>query len=164
MSSFICGAKHFNSIEKALHRVAVNNEIYLSSDMKEICPAWYTGDSKAEIEKEISQLVDTLRNINVLCVSLQYKHHYEGKLDQEITDQLNLVKEKTKVKELSLHGLYNALRCLNYQIEIEHLMGLRELTPEEKNALLFLDTIMNLIAHKLVSDLPEDKTNRWEVN
>lgn len=163
MSSFICDSKHFNSIEAAMHKIASENDFYPSRELGSICPAWYQSKPKEEVEKEITAIIDTLRSLNVLCVSLQYKHHYEGKLDEEIKKQMMLVKTKTRIKELTHHGLYNALGCLNYQIELQHLEGLRELTPEEKTAMKFMNLIRAEIAMHIVDKLPDDQSNRWSI-
>ncbi|GAC1661487.1 MAG: hypothetical protein NVS9B7_29480 [Flavisolibacter sp.] len=117
-----------------------------------------------EKETELTNVIETLRELNVLCVTLQYKNHYIGTLDNEMEEQLTIVKDRTEKKTLSLHGLYNALKCVNYQIEIEHLKEIRELSTREENAILFLDIMMRAISEQIVENLPEDKTHVWEVN
>lgn len=166
MSSFICSAKHFNSIEKKLHELIYDNNFYVPYSLKNIVPKFYDRrqSSVKNVEKELTGIVDTLRELNVLCVSLQYKHHYEGTLDTQIQTELSKVKSKTETKYLTTHGLYNALSCLNYQIEIEHLKKLRELTNGEKNALTFLRELKIALASDIVSKLPDDKSNTWEVS
>lgn len=166
MSSFICSAKHFNSIEKKLHELIYDNRFYVPYSLREITPQFYDRrkTSVKSAEKELSAIVDTLRELNVLCVSLQYKHHYEGTLDAQIQTELSEVKSKTETKYLTIHGLYNALSCLNYQIEIGHLKELRELTNGEENALTFLRELKIALASDIVSKLPDDKSNTWEVS
>ena len=96
-------------------------------------------------------------------MTLQYKSHYEGELDAQIQSEMYRVKEKTDVANLTLHGLYNALNCIGYQIETEHLEELRSLTTSEKNALTFLQEIKVAIGEQIIRELPEDHTNKWEV-
>jgi len=165
MSSFICSAKHFNSIEKKLHDLIYDNNFYVPYSLKNIVPKFYDRrqSSVKNVEKELTGIVNTLRELNVLCVSLQYKHHYEGVLDTQIQSELNEVKTKTETRHLTNHGLYNAFSCLNYQIEIGHLKELRELTTDEENALTFLREMKIALASDIVSKLPEDKSNTWEV-
>lgn len=166
MSSFICSSEHFNSVEAKLHLLAAGRGFYLPYSLRDICPKWYNKQDHLiePIEQEISYLIDVLRLLNVVCVSLQYKSHYEGILDQEIQEQITLVKTKTETKEITLHGLYNALRCINYQIEIDHLQELRELTPEEGKALEFLKLITISIGQQIISNLPDDRSNIWEID
>ena len=166
MSSFICSAKHFNSIENKLHLLAASSSFYVPYSLKEITPKFY--DRKKylieDIETEISEIIDTLRELNVLCVSLQYKHNFEGTLDNEIKEELTLVKTKTDIKGLTRHGLFNALRCVDYQIESEHLNDLRSLTQNEENALAFVKGLYISIALDLVRELPDDKSNKWSID
>ena len=163
MSSYICSAKHFNSIEKKIKDLVQDNDFYLPYSLKSIVPKFYNKQKNSldDIFKEIENIINTLREINVLCVSLQYKHHYIGTLDKEIERELIDVKQKTEIKELSIHGLYNALSCLSYQIELEHLKDIRELSSEEKKAIIFLKEFKISICEHIVANLSKDKTNTW---
>lgn len=167
MSSYVNSAEHFNSIETKLHKLLHDNNFRGWYTLKDIAPNIYrhwTNNCLGENDKpEITAIIDTLRELQVLCVSLQYKHHYEGMLDAEIETERQVVKIKTAVTNLSLHGLYNALECVGYQIEIDHLKELRELTCEEKNALKFIDKITEAIVRQIVAELPDDKTCRWSL-
>lgn len=166
MSSYINSAKHFNSIEQKLHGL-LNRDFRGWHTLKDIAPNIYkhwTNNCLGESdEKEITAIIDTLREIQVLCVTLQYKHHYEGKVDAQMEAERVSVKTKTETVNLSLHGLYNALECVSYQIEIQHLKELRELTIEEENALKFVELITGAIAIQLVYELPDDKTCTWSL-
>lgn len=166
MSSFTCSAKHYNSIESALHQLISKDMFCPAYELKEICPNWYErhhANHKA-IKQEFSEHIDTIRELNALCVSLQYKDHYEGVLDKEIKEQIEYVKEKTEIKYLTPHGLYNALRCANYQIEIEHLQELRKLTESEQNAMKFLEVMINHVGAYIISQLPDDKSNTHSID
>jgi hypothetical protein len=116
------------------------------------------------VYKEVTALCDELRRLNVLCVSLQYKHHHEGTLDAEIkTETDDLLTNKAEKKDLTILGLYNALRCIRYQIETEHLKDLRGLTPEENKAVTFANFCIDELAHLMVSNLPEDTSCHWSL-
>jgi hypothetical protein len=167
MSSFICGAKHFNSIEKGLSElINLDGSFYIPYELKKDFPVLYhnTLNSKETVNKEIKRVVDELRTLNVLCVCLQYKSHYEGVLDDEIKTQTEIVFSDKTSKYLTPHGLYNALCCVNYQIEIEHLKEISGLTPSMEKSMFFLKTMINALAHYLVSKMPESKSNNWEVD
>lgn len=165
MSSYINSAKHFNSIENKLQCILIwsNDNYYMPYDIKNLYPELYSKQSTAEKKENIIRgIVDTLRHLQVLCVSLQYKHHYDGVLDQEIANQTEVVMDRKESVHLSLHGLYNAMRCISYQIEREHLKELRELLPVEESALKFMEIIINSLAHHLVSAMPEDEC-KWSI-
>jgi len=168
MSSYICTPKHFNSIEqKIADLINYNSDFYFPYKLRREYPVLYSRTSLPSAkEEEISKIIDCLRELNAVCVTLQYKDHYKGKLDKEISDQKQILFEGKKegYKNLTLTGLYNALRCLNYQIESEHLKDLFGLNTEQENALLFIETMTNELAHMIIRELPEDKSNRWSID
>ena len=166
MSSFICSAEHFNAIDHNLQRLINNDDFFISYSLKNVLPYWY--DKRLytfnAIEKEITDILNTIKDLQVLCVTLQYKDHYKGNLDVEIQECKTFVRTKTEVKNLTVLGLYNALRCVDYQIEIDHLKDIRPLTEEEQNALFFLKEIIKDLAVYIIMKLPDDLTNTWEVH
>ena len=95
MSSFICSPKHFNSIEWNLRELFNFKDFNLPYDVQDDYNGIYSGKwqkkEPAHINKAIREIVDELRRINVLAVSLQYKHHYAGTLDKEIEEQTTLL-------------------------------------------------------------------------
>ena len=112
--------------------------------------------------EEITAFVDTLRELNVLCVSLQYKHHYEGVLDKEIQEQkAELMENKKDATHLNDVDAFKSLQCLSYQIEIRHLKDLRELTVMEELAMALLEEMTNEIATHIVRKLPAYEKARW---
>lgn len=164
MSSFICSAKHFNSIEKNLIDLLKKNDFSIPYNLRDLLPTQYYnpyGLSEEARKRELRPFIDELRQLNVLAVTLQYKDHYQGTLDKEIEDQNTIICDRSKAKELTPLGLYNALRSLNYQIEVEHIQELRPLTMEEETSMRFLDEFTQAIARYIISNLPEDKTNVW---
>ena len=166
MSSFICSAKHFNSIEESLKKY-VNSRDFYAYKLKNLYPVLFRPKEQLyeTVEKQITDIVNELRKLNVICVSLQYKHHYDGRLNEEIKEQEEIAFDRSEgYKELSLHGLYNALNCLNYQIELEHLEELTGNKEAENKAYQFLQIMTENLAHYLVRKLPEDNTNRWSID
>jgi hypothetical protein len=161
MSSHICSSRHFNSIEAAALRV-IREERYNTYDLKAVGLYKYDLTPKDTINV-LTGLISSLRDINVLCVSLQHKKHFEGKLDFVIEAGLVDVRHDKKMVTLSDLGLLNALKCLDYQIELEHLTELRPLNQEETKALEFLSLFTNSLAVYICSKLPEDKTNKWSI-
>lgn len=146
MSSFINSPEHFNAVEYTLiNLLAYNRDYYAAYSLRQKYPfLQFNIKNVAEIEKLCHQLINNLANLNILCVSLQYKDHYEGKLDEEIKAQTEYMK-------------------LNRTRNGKHLKDLRELNEDEESAMEFLDLMIDSLAHHLVSQLPEDKTCTWSL-
>jgi|TARA_R110000868_G_scaffold74337_8_gene214965 hypothetical protein len=161
MSSFICSSRHFNSIEAAALRV-LRESRYNTFDLKAVGLYKYDVTPKDTINV-LTGLISSLRDINVLCASLQSRKHFEGKLDFIIEAGLIEVRHGKQMVNLSDLGLLNALNCLDYQIELEHLTEIRTLTVEELRAIEFLKLFRNSLALFICGNLPEDKTNKWSI-
>lgn len=151
MSSFICSSKHFCSIENALNEILSGSEGY-----------YLERNTGLKSKQDISKFVENLRWLNVVCVTFQYRSHYEGKMDAQISAELANVATKCKPKYLSLHGLYNALTCVDYQIETEHVKGLFDTQVSETMPLL--KNLIDYLARQIVSKLPDDNTNNWSID
>ena len=163
MSSFICSAKHFNSIESGILKL-LNDNTFHSYALKEFNLYSYDAIPKT-LEVTLKGFMGTLKKLNVLCVSLQYrKDEVEGTLDTLIEDRKKEVNQKTNIVDLSKLGLYNALKCLVYQVEIEQLEDIRDLERGETKAMLFLETFINCLANHICGKLPEDETNKWSID
>lgn len=165
MSSIICTPKHFYSIERALQEMILSKGLNIPYSLREICPKSYQLNPKdiKAITSEISTLIDTLSELNVICVNLQYRHKFKGKLNSQIQAEILHVKQRNCFKHLSKLGLYNALGCLSYQIEIEHLLELRPLEEREVKAMEFLKEITIALGQRIITELPEDTTNKWDI-
>ena len=168
MSSFICSAKHFNSVEDKLRNlIRFDNDFYFPYSLRGEYPKLYSQRDYLEedVYQEITEVMDQLRELNAVCVTLQYKHHYEGKVDQEIQEQKShLLDNKEGHKSLSLMGLYNALRCTSYQIEPEHLEELGGMEDNKRKALLFLETMIDSVAHHIIAKMPKDEADQsWDI-
>lgn len=157
MSSFICSAKMFNCVAITLQDLTSSQYFYFPYSLKDAYPALISKghNSSKHINKVVNDLVDTLRTINVLCVSMQYAHHYPGTLDAEIKAELEAVFNRSEGKQLSKVALLSQLNCLDYQIEINHLTELRELNIAESNAMLFLKEFTNALAMHIVTNTAE---------
>lgn len=150
MSSFICSAKHFNSIEKAITEYNNLENGY----------AFHFNGDYATTESLITML-NNLRFLNVVCVTFQYRH-IEPIVDAEIQSELKEIGKPTQIKPLTLLGLFNALSCVDYQIETEHVSGLYD---EIVNATMpTLKAFISCLAEKIVRNLPEDKTCTWSID
>ena len=158
MSSFICSAEHFNSVEYYLTQKELGNDpIYCLRKLAKTA-------NKSATSKEITGLVDTLRTLSVLCVSLQYRHHHKNGLDNEIAEQRKTLFNNKKPRIfLSDVSAYKAFQCISYQLEISHLTYIRPLTPEEELAMEFLHEITCEIAMKIVRRLPEYEKAAWSL-
>ena len=163
MSSYICSAKHFNSIQRKLSdSFQFDNNFNYMYDLKDNFPELYEVSSltEREIRDHVKSIVDDLRTLNVLTVTHQYKHLLKQSVRKEIKEQTDIVfNESDDSKNLSVHGLYNALRCLYYQLEVKHVT----MTPRQVKAYNFLQVLIDFLAHYIVRTLPDDKTNTWEV-
>ena len=158
MSSFICSPVQFNSIEYYLSQKQLGNDpIYCLQKLAKTANRWATGE-------EIGGLMDTLRDLSVLCISLQYRHHYKNGLDKEIAEQrktlFNNKKPRVILNDISA---YKSLQCVSYQIEIFHLKELRNLTAPEELVMELLHEITCEIAMKIVRRLPEYEKASWSL-
>ncbi|WP_455635181.1 hypothetical protein [Parabacteroides sp.] len=167
MSSFICSNKHFASIAKGIVCIIKTNSFHVSFSLKQIAPQIYsykrTLNEQSAI-KEVNSFIDTLMELQVLCVSLQYRHHYEGHLDQEISEQREILHIPCENPvSLSPVALYKSIHCALYQIETEHLEELRPLTSREKDCLTFFRLFANNIADYIIKHLPEYDKVPWTI-
>lgn len=150
MSSFIPSTEHFNSCEIASRELLNDSDFYFSREIKNAFPA--LGEKKyVPAQAELKQIFATLKRLTVLCVSLQYKHHYTGRLDQEIKEQTEILFSSSRYKDLNKYGLLKAIGCIHYQIETRHLVDIRPLTDDEENALMFIRVLKADLAYHLVT-------------
>lgn len=160
MSSYIVSAKHFASL-KHYTPIMLKHTHFNSYNLKRF---GYDDDNLTELElKEVlTDLFSKLEEANVLCNAYQYQESL-GIMDTLIQAELkHLRKLNLPIKNLSALGYYNALKCLHYQIEIEHIEGIRD------DLIFFyyefLETLINCTAQFVCSLLPDDSTNKWEIN
>ena len=84
-------------------------------------------------------------------------------MNKEIQVQREIVHKRKGFKELDIYGLYKALNCVQYQIEIEHLEELGGVTEEHKKALKFLEILQNWLAHHIAHKSERYDQNEWEI-
>ena len=165
MSSYIPSNIHFNSAERAVKALITTKDFYTTKAIREAFPVLADYHSLPKQKEEaVSVIFFTLRRLTVLCVSLQYRHHYVGTLDKEICQQMGeLVSDRKSHKILNTYGLLSGLKCINYQIESRHLSDIRDLTEEENNALLFLNEMISAVALYIVEHSEEYKKQKWGI-
>ncbi len=170
MSSYVCEPKHFNSIQGGIYTLLNYtgvHRLHFPYELRKIFPHQYSNDNKyIERRQEIKNVVDTLAKINVLTVCLQYKDKYiEGTLDAAIKEDTEQVLNRDGAyKSLTPAGLFKAIQCLDYQIEIEHLTNIRELTETEINALAWLKAMRNKVAEYIVINTPDYEKADWGID
>lgn len=158
MSSFICNPEHFNSIERALKSLGNDTSFYLTPKFSKLLKSFHPQDDY----EAITIFMDTLRELSVLCVSLQYKHHYVGFLDKEIEDQKAILfSDKHSSITLDHVGLLKAIQCVGYQIELEHLQELREITEAEQNAIGLIEGYEQTLSMYIINKLPSYEASAW---
>jgi hypothetical protein len=162
MSSFLHSANHFNSVEQGIiNLIQRNANYYLPYSFKKLLPEAYQKSHNQKTHKmgiEIKDFMNCIRSISVLCVNLQYKHHSTN-VDEDIQNELfELMTNKKESTVLKPIDLLKALQSINYQIEIEHLKELRELTPKETASIFILNELINSIAMYIVTNT-EDYNN-----
>src|SRR5688572_23892936 len=112
MSSFIPSSEHFNSLEAGIIRMLNNKDFSFPYALKDTFPGMY--NRHVQGVTEVKQVFDTLRELTALCVTIQYKNHYQGTLDQEIQEQTAILKQdKRSMVVLTIHGVLKGLQCLN---------------------------------------------------
>ena len=161
MSSIALPSLHFNSVEIGIYKAFfVDSKIGFD-------PYRYTELNRLRLkdpQEVIGALMDEVRNLSALCISLQYKHHYQGRLDKEIEhSQRELLNNKAAIRSISLIGLYKALQSIDYQIELEHLTGLRGLTDMEEVALSWIKKVSEDISERIIKELPEYESSEWVI-
>lgn len=157
MSSFINSPGHFNSVERFLinANLSSNDKIYA---LRLLCK-----DKGFPDDQQIMEFMTTLRELQALCVCLQYKHHSEGKLDKEIQEQTAITKLKTSITKLNTISGFKALLCIRYQIETCHLKELRALTDGEALAMDILTKVIAELADTIARSLPAYDKAPWSI-
>jgi hypothetical protein len=161
MSSNLLPPIHFNSVELGIYRA------FFIDTPTGFNPYRYKELSIFKIkdpQELIGALMDEIRSLSALCISLQYKHHYQGKLDEEIErSQEELMSNKTAWEGLPIMGLYKAIQSIEYQIETKHLIELRGLTEPEEVALSWIKKVEGEIAERIINQLPEYRGSKWVI-
>lgn len=136
MSSFINTKNHFGSIYKSLlkmYNAPDRQKIITSRLEKSLSPF---GNDYYE---RVLNITKTIIELQVTCVTLQYKHQFPGEEDRRIECCIKYMtlSIEEKGKSLEYPALIKAIQCMMYQIETEHLKAVRKMTKEEALALKF---------------------------
>jgi hypothetical protein len=146
MSSFLHSAKHFNSIENSLIELKKNNS--------------RTSFCYNVSVIEIQQVMQCYRNFSCVCVTNQYKHHFENVFQELLNAKKILENERFVI--LKPIDLYKAIQSMEYQIEFPHLG--REFTDTENIAILKFKQIKFELANLIIQDLQEYEDSRcWSI-
>lgn len=165
MSSFICDPKHFNSVEQSLNKLfCYNDRFKYVYELKKDFPVLYQNPKQLieTIEGQIKAIIDELRYLNIVCVTLQYRSHFDN-LDTEIARQKEIMSSSNDYQELDIMGIYKALNCISYQIETEHLNELGGLNDKQLKAYKFLLTMEDVLAHHLIRSSKTYDSYKWEI-
>lgn len=171
MSSFLHSPTQFNSVQNALNNLLLdknNGSYHLPYKLKKYFPECYDKSNVTKGLSEINDFMNTIRNLSVLCVNLQYKEKDNCNminLDADIeTEYKYLITNSKSIIKLNNIDLLKALQSINYQIETEHLEQLRALTPIEKASMYILTELTNSIALHIVSNTDEyNKSKGWSL-
>jgi hypothetical protein len=147
--TFIPTPLHFNCVERAL-----KESIHLAKKIdKDINTLW------------VARVMDEMRRLNVLSVSLQHMDLYEdGTLDDRIKSETHyLLTNKLSNQELSAVGLYKALDCILMQIELDPIESIRPISIEEREALTFLIKFKKELTVLIIETIPGFDDLPWEI-
>jgi hypothetical protein len=146
--TFIPTPIHFNSVERAL-----KESLHIA---KKVSPEANT--------LWIGRIMDEMRKLNVLSVSLQHIEHLEGILDDRITSETHyLMTNKLSDRELSAVGLYKAIDCILMQIELDPIESIRPVSLEEREALTFLIKFKRELTVLIIETIPGFDDLPWEI-
>lgn len=160
MSSFICSAKHFLSVEKSIIRLFETPDYYITPDLYNVYPEL---QDTYKTHSVVMRFMDQLRSISVLCVTYQYAKHFED-VNKEIAKEMKALQVRQgRFELLNPVALSKALDCIDYQIEIDKLEAVRPLTEEEQKAMQFLSILKNRLSKHIIRNLPEYDQADWEV-
>lgn len=166
MSSFINTSKHFASIQKSIMFLWNQKEKIFNYEIAQIVPEFsiMKGFKRSIVEEKFTEILNTIIDLQVTCVFLQYKHHYIGTLDQRIQETKQEIKENLQLGTLlSKPALFKAIQGVFYQIETEYLTDLRPLSQEEKTALKFLKLLEKRLAYDIASNTDDYVKAQWSI-
>lgn len=149
MSAYIKDPKVYTSLEKSIFAEIEKNDTF-----RWYVNRFFTEDfTEEEIKTAIIDFFIELRSLNVLTYYLKYRKHYVGTLDNEIKEGLIYIQDRKDFKIVDLKKIYKELKSVQYQIELEHLEGLRDLTTKESLAIKFLESLINYAALVIANEV-----------
>lgn len=165
-NSLLLSAIHFNSVERGIIKLSYDKDFILPLPLSRVFPKWFymeeSGYSKESVENEIKKFFNHVREFSVLCVNLQYADSAKGNLQDKIrSEKTDLLTNSDTFVDLSLIGLLKALESTTYQLEIEHVIQLRQLTPDEQNIMFALLEFAKHLRIMIIRNLQEYKDASW---
>lgn len=156
MSSQTNDSRHFNSVERALQQDATSNRQYCCQPLRN---ALREARKETDDEKNqfVTEFIDTLRQLQPRFVFAQYDM---GSPESEI---LYLMTNKQDFTPLTNMGLYKALECIDYQMEMEYIGGPDKLSPKEAEALRLLKECINEMAKHICRGLHAYEREEWTI-
>lgn len=153
MSSFICSPKHFNSLEVSMTKFFTSKDRFYCYALKEKFPILYEArrESPEKVAREIVSIVNSLRELNIVCVTLQYASHYEN-IDKEMNEQREYMISDKSYQVLNTVEIYKVLQCTRYQIETDHLDDFGGLNKHQQRAWDFLEIFIPALAEYIVDN------------
>ena len=144
MSVFICSANHFNSLQKSIEILKINDKL-----------------SGIGSVQTIQNVFSNLKDLNIKSFYDKYSSHYRDRdLQKSIVQSEKDINLKTKIKPLDFYGIYKAINCLLYQIELDT----NKMLGTELDALKWIKNVQNKISYKIISESAKYDNAAWEVN
>ncbi len=141
MSSFINSSKHFASVKKSIITLRYREKDIMKFKIARLLPELSVLNSRNQemAEEKINEIIDTIIDIQVICVCLQYKHHYIGTLDKKIYETQEHIKGNLETGEiLSKIALFKAIQQSNPLIFATIKKQSPEKSPFPKSFILYV--------------------------
>lgn len=148
MSVLIPNDEVFNYIHAGMTRAAY----------RRVCDEWYSGTMSShfkhyDIEKESKRLIESWMELNLLSYHIKYR---------ENRDELQVAfKETYTHKEMQEHQLLKYIQCVDYNIEIETIEDLLEISEQQRKDYKLLKQWCNDVMIAIINETPKYKKATW---
>lgn len=159
MSSFINTRNHFGSIYKSLLKLknAPEKGRILTTRMREALSGF-----GYEYDYGVLRITIVIMQLQVECVTRQYQHHHSGNVEDSVISTMDsLMSFKDCGGPLEYPALIKAIQCMMYQIEPEHLKGVRKLSVKEAIALKFFRDLEHSLLVFCMDNTTEYQSANW---
>jgi hypothetical protein len=113
----------------------------------------------------VRKLMDNMRKLTVLSVSLQHADELQGILDRTIKEETEyLMMNKLSSEKISAVGFYKAIDCILMQIELDPIADIRDILDEERECLTFLIRFKRVLTDLIIETIPGYDEIPWEIN
>jgi hypothetical protein len=160
MSSQICSGKHFATLRQRTKQY-VRLGRFCNTELSRYGITGELRNQEAD-DAVIDDLFDNLQRANVL--TFKYKYDLgEPNFDENVKAEIEYLKQNNKNIHTMITplGYYNGLRCLSYQLEMEHIEGIFDDLFYYDD---FLQVLINATANWICLHLPDDETNKWAMH